>query len=62
MRKSLEKSYRYVQENKKPATKAVREKVAPEMEKVGLLENNVIVPITSLSDETIHKGTLNATE
>ena len=32
------------------------------MEKVGLLENNVIVPITSLSDETIHKGTLNVTE
>lgn len=40
----------------------VRKKVAREMGKVGLLENNVIVPFTSLSDETIHKGTLNATE
>ena len=56
VRKSLEKSHRYGHENKKSGTKTAREK------KVGLLGNDIIVPFTSLNNETIHKETLNATE
>ena len=62
VRKSLEKSRRYVQENKTSVSKAVNEKVAREMEKVYLLENNIIVPFSILNGETLHKETLNTTE
>jgi hypothetical protein len=54
VRKSLEKSRRYVEANKQSETKAVGEKVVKEMKKMHLLENNVIMPFATLSNFTLN--------
>lgn len=51
-----------MEDNKQSDTIAVREKVVKEMKKMQLLENNVIMPFTTLSKITANPETLNVTE
>ncbi len=62
VRKSLEKSRRYVEGNKQSDTKSVCEKVTKEMRKIQLLENNAIMPFAILSNITSNPETLKVTE
>ena len=62
IRKSLDKSRRYVLGNKSSNSTEVLTKVTREIEKINLLENNVIVPFQILEKTTTRPETLEAIE
>jgi hypothetical protein len=62
IRKSLDKSCRYVLGNKSSNSTEVLTKVTREIEKINLLENNVIVPFQILEKTTTRPETLEAIE
>ena len=62
LRKSLDKSRRYVEENRTSEVTGVLERVRKEMRKVTLLENNIITPFFILNDVTTNPKTLDVTE
>ena len=62
MRKVLEKSRKYANDNKQSQSKAVAERVLKELKKVFLLQNNVISPCQAVRETTTNPETLHVTE
>jgi hypothetical protein len=62
MHKLLEKSRRYVGENKSSTSREVLDKVVKEMRKITLLENNVIVSSQFMQENSEVPETLQVTE
>jgi ATP-dependent DNA helicase PIF1 len=62
IRKSMDKSRRYVVGNKSSDSTEVLSKVSREIKKVNLLENNVIVPFVTLEQTTTTPETLDTIE
>ncbi|CAB4013355.1 ATP-dependent DNA helicase PIF1 [Paramuricea clavata] len=62
VRKVLETSRRYLKDNKFSTVTPVRARLAAELRKMEMLENDIIVPFESLENDTEAIGTLNVVE